>query len=1003
MDRTSRRLNNQFAGFHRKFLREGLKYLVLLAVLVAFYGLMVAGLSILFYGVTTLSNPFIHGIAAFFLALLFFPIRQFLTNLLNVIFSRGFTGYEEKVSKFVNEIESVVDIQDIILSLRRSLQNDLSPLSLHVYYYDAVHEQYVASVNENGKVSSDLRFSAESPIVKMLLERQGPIFLSGTVYEKRVLHTDRARLSLIGARILQPLQGSDQLLGWASFGQRQGQASYQPQDLNYIAEICQAAARAIERAQIISDLEERVRHLNVLTRLSQGINITITRDDILELIYAQTTQLIPANDLSILVLDKATNKYMQIFCVQGDERLTANENIAVDIENQLEQVVIRNQKPFFSNQFERECIRAGVEPHSPNLSAWISVPLLSGAEIIGTLTIGRRDLDGVYTKSQVVLLEAIADQVAGALEKSRLLSETEKRAQQLSSLNEISRKLTSNLDFDSLLKNILQSAVHILQCEAGYLFLYDENEEKLALKVKVDPDVEGLEVVSSPWDNRFVYDVFDTREALRINEYDHDDPYNERGEETIDEQFRSALAVPLSLKDKAIGVIQIVSKFDRSPFTEEDEELLSAFAAQASISIENARLYTLTDKKLEARVRELSVLQRVGQELNATLDLSQAMHITLDWAMAQSTAKAGFIAILEEGRVNVIASSGYGQSLRLDENGFLLTASDYFSKLIMKGESQSISANEDDCVFISSDAQQQVFIPIERENTCVGLLLLETDEKAWIDDETILFLQRLIDHASISIANAQLYSAIQKANMAKSEFVSFVSHELKNPMTSIKGYTELLAAGAVGNVNEAQHNFLMTIRSNVDRMATLVSDLADESRIEAGRLRLDFESIAIRKILEDVIRSEGKLIEEKKLTLSVDIEEDLPQVWGDYTRLVQVMANLISNARKYTPEGSNIWVQAKTSPNHWDEEGVKEIVLVSVKDDGFGIQPEDQEKIFTKFFRSDDVKTREVPGTGLGLNISKSLIEAQGGKMWFESVYRSGTTFYFTIPIAENC
>jgi signal transduction histidine kinase len=242
---------------------------------------------------------------------------------------------------------------------------------------------------------------------------------------------------------------------------------------------------------------------------------------------------------------------------------------------------------------------------------------------------------------------------------------------------------------------------------------------------------------------------------------------------------------------------------------------------------------------------------------------------------------------------------------------------------------------------------------------------------------------------------------VQDANNAKSEFVSFVAHELKNPMTSIKGYTELLAAGAVGPITAAQANFLSTIRSNIERMNTLISDLNDMSKIEAGRLRLEFKSFSINEVIEDTMRSTRRQVEDKKQEIATNLQPGLPGIWADRTRITQVMVNLVNNANKYTPAGGQIIIAAEACPNQWDSSGPPNVVHVWVKDNGIGISPEDQKKIFQKFFRSEDPKTREVPGTGLGLNITKSLIEMQGGRIWFESQFRSGTTFHFTVPVAE--
>ena len=281
-------------------------------------------------------------------------------------------------------------------------------------------------------------------------------------------------------------------------------------------------------------------------------------------------------------------------------------------------------------------------------------------------------------------------------------------------------------------------------------------------------------------------------------------------------------------------------------------------------------------------------------------------------------------------------------------------------------------------------------------------MILESLKSDPFPEELLSFLSRLTDHAAIAIANAQLYSEVETANIAKSDFVSLVSHELKTPMTSIKGFTDLLAAGMVGPVNPAQSNFLNTIRTNVDRMATLVSDLTDISRIEAGRMRLEFEAIGVPDVINEVVHSTHNQIDEKQQTLVLNVAEDLPCMWGDRSRIVQVLMNLVSNAYKYTPPEGQIAISADLAQNSWDLEGAPQVIHLAVEDTGYGISEENQQKIFQKFFRSDDQKVRDAPGTGLGLSITRTLVEMQGGRIWFESSYRVGTTFHFTIPITET-
>ena len=231
------------------------------------------------------------------------------------------------------------------------------------------------------------------------------------------------------------------------------------------------------------------------------------------------------------------------------------------------------------------------------------------------------------------------------------------------------------------------------------------------------------------------------------------------------------------------------------------------------------------------------------------------------------------------------------------------------------------------------------------------------------------------------------------ANRSKSEFVSVVSHELKLPMTSIKGYSDLMLSGATGTLNENQTKFLNTIRSNVNRMATLVSDLADISRIESGNLRLEPREVPVWDVIDEVVTLTRTQVTQKNQTVTVNIPNELPKAWCDRNRLAQILTNLVSNANKYTPEGGAIVVHATRADG---------LIQIKVEDNGLGMTPEDQQKLFSKFFRSADEKIREAPGTGLGLSITKNLIELQGGKIWFESEFRKGTSFYFTIPVSKD-
>ena len=374
------------------------------------------------------------------------------------------------------------------------------------------------------------------------------------------------------------------------------------------------------------------------------------------------------------------------------------------------------------------------------------------------------------------------------------------------------------------------------------------------------------------------------------------------------------------------------------------------------------------------------------------------MRITLDWALRHSGAEAGLIGMLEENYLHVMSQQGFDERMAILPDQTMKVDLPAMVRSVETAQPQRLAVADSNAKLLAT-THTQIIIPIRRETAVIGLLHLESTSDSQVDIE---FLTRLTDHAAIAISNAQLYGEVQRANLAKSDFVSFVAHELKNPMTSIKGYTELLAGGAVGTVNEMQNNFLNTIKSNVERMSTLVSDLNDNSKIEAGRLRLDYKATDVAALVDEVIRSIKRQVEDKKQILEVVSPENLPPMWSDRIRVSQVLTNLVSNAYKYTPEGGLIQVGAEETANEWNPEGAARVIHLWVKDSGIGLSPDDQQRVFQKFFRSDDPKAREVPGTGLGLNITKSLVEMQGGRIWFESEFRKGTAFHFTIPVASE-
>jgi signal transduction histidine kinase len=996
-------------------------YAFLTVIAVAGYGLLVTGLSQILGVVLSPTNPLLIGLMVFILAVTFNPLRMTLQNRIDQVFFRGQVAYRERQQAFGRELTRAMELNEIVGVLRQYIDQALMPSQLHIFVFDSASGHYLTTPDVQGRPTSDIRFPLNSALVQALSRQREAIFLSSLDNLPAALQPEQARLALLGVQLFVPLPGRQQLIGWIALGLRLSGEPYNSRDLIFLEVLSDQAALAVERAQVVIDLERRIRETTVLTRVSQGVSFTMAFDDILELISAQTGQLMPARDLWVTLYNKETEILSHVFFLQDDDRLTELENRSLPNGQGLEWVVLTDQRPLMTDDYESECHGRGLLPGHQGIYAWMGVPLNAGAETIGLLSVASRDPALIYTSEQRDLLQAIADQTSGAIVKARLLEESERRARQLGMLNEIGMGLTSTLDLRLLLKRILDSATDILNCEAGSLFMVDPQTDEMVFEVVISPVAVNLQGRRLPAGTGLVGQSVQTGMPMIVNDAKRRKEWFDKTDQQTGFDTQDLLVVPMRVQDHVIGAIEVINKRNGAPFTETDQDLLTAFTSQASIAVENARLYTMTDQALEARVEELSVMQRIDRELNASLDIERAMRITLDWAMRQSAGEAGLVGMVEKEGLRVMLAQGYPElvaAAQISESGAQGNGNPHFLPLTAPGLKDVLQGGLPRCLTVAAadtaseeasalafdllpDSRMQIVIPIRRETETIGLLLVESTRTDSCSDDLINFLMRLSDHAAIAISNAQLYEEVKEANLAKSRFVSFVAHELKNPMASIKGYTELVSGGMAGPVNEMQSSFLATVRSNVDRMNTIVSDLNDLTKIQVGNLRLDFKSVRMSDVLEEVIRSLKRQIEDKEQQYQVVWPDDLPMVWADPSRLNQILINLISNAIKYTPQAGQFTVGAERYKSEEEALAGAEFVHLWVKDTGIGIAVEDQKKVFQQYFRTDVAKEM-ASGTGLGLNITKSLVEMQGGRIWFESEPDEGTTFHFTVPVAET-
>lgn len=570
----------------------------------------------------------------------------------------------------------------------------------------------------------------------------------------------------------------------------------------------------------------------------------------------------------------------------------------------------------------------------------------------------------------------------------------------LAALYEVSSRLSTTLDLNELLNLVMDATIQLTGAERGFLVLTGEHNGRLQTAAARNVDQETIAGDSMEISRGVVRQVISTGEPVLTDNAQKDERFAER-QSVIHYQLRAIMCAPLRARGRVIGAAYVDNRLFSDVFTEDDLDLLAAFAGQAAMAIENARLFGQTDRALARRVEELTLFQRIDQELNHSLELNRVLELALEWAVEITGADGGSIGLFEteadgeeeaETHLHLLAYRGAdmdGKERRLASNHPVV------AEVLDKGAAvvtQDIAEAE---AIDGSAAAVQLAVPVRREEAIVGMITLEGHKADTFSDEDVVFVERLADRASVAIENARLYEAIQAANDAKSEFVSLVTHELRIPMTSIRGYTDLLLKEMPGPLNDSQRQFLGTVRRNLDRMGVLIRDLSDINRIESGRMQLECQALNLHDVLESVCNDLQETINNRDQTLTLVFPEEETIIFADRTRVAQMATNLVSNANKYTPDGGDIEVRVSSE----DKEGM---ARVDVIDNGIGISEAEQAKLFSQFFRGEANEVREQQGWGLGLSIVRKLADLQGGSVACHSEPGVGSTFSFALPLAEG-
>ena len=521
-----------------------------------------------------------------------------------------------------------------------------------------------------------------------------------------------------------------------------------------------------------------------------------------------------------------------------------------------------------------------------------------------------------------------------------LYDQADTKQRELSTLYAVSLKFASTLDEGEMMDILLEHARELVPNDAIAVSLLDGSQ---ALRLKGWRGFGGRSTDSlaqpAPENPRYLSASAVLPVILRDTD---EDPRFKPFLEKIG--YTSMSAVPLFASSSVIGVLACFSE-QGDAFDDNAARLLLTLCSEAALALEKASLYrtTLEDKtKIEAIINSLTDgLMVIDQD--ARLVLANPFVSRLMGLRAADLGRP-LGELLERPAYDIrFREVPYSEALER----VLLLGENLKNEVVLEGDPPAVF--------------QVFWVPLkDGEGRVGGAVILLHDITDFIELDRI-----------------------------KSDFISIVSHELKTPLTSIKGFVRLLAAERVGPITEKQRHYLDIVQRQTESLTNLINDLLDLSKIEAGIIQVRHEPVRLGEVVSGVVQQLQNMALEKGIAIHLDIPPGLPAVSGDYERLGQVFMNLIHNAIKFTPPGGEVRVKATEMEND---------CLVRVSDNGIGISAQDLPKVFKKFYQVDSSSTRQQSGTGLGLSISKQLVSAHGGEMWVNSVKGKGTTFSLTLP-----
>ena len=597
-------------------------------------------------------------------------------------------------------------------------------------------------------------------------------------------------------------------------------------------------------------------------------------------------------------------------------------------------------------------------------------------------------------------------------EIERLADELAEVREQLGATSEVLAVIgRSASDSEGVLETVVESARKLCGADAGQVFLVDGDRYRLAYGSGMTAEYREF-IANNPVildRGTLVGRVGVDRRATQITDVLADPDYGRPDAQRV-AGYRTIMGVPMLLDGEVIGVLS-VWRTHVDLFSDRAVEVLTTFAAQAALAVRTVDLVRALESRtgeLGRKVNQLEALGAVGEAVSSSLNLTEVLNTIVTQAVLLSGTYGGSIYEFDEDarefRVQTVCgtSPAVFDALRRTRIGLDDT---FLGKAATQGRSLELPDLRDApldphlSVLAEGGWRSLVAVPMLREGRIVGALVVRRHTPGHIPQEICDLLETFASQSALALINAQLYrqlerqsAALEVASRHKSEFLASMSHELRTPLNAIIGFSEVLLERMFGELNERQDDYLRDIWSSGKHLLELLNDILDLSKIEAGQMVLNRSEFAARESLEYCLSLVRERALKQRILLSLEVDPQVGVLDADRLRFRQVVLNLLSNAVKFTPDGGRVDVRASIR----DQD-----LVVEVSDTGPGVAAEDRQRIFDSFQQGARLPG-QTEGTGLGLTLSKRILELHRGRIWVESEAGKGSTFGFALPAGSG-